>query len=259
MIRNLLVCGLAAGLIAGLFAAGTATLVGEPAVGQAIAFEDAHSHAAVAPHGMQHEHADAAPVPRSLQKSAGLLTALIVYGVSVGGLFALVFAFAYGRVGRHRPQVTAYWLAAGAFVVVYLVPFLKYPGNPPSVGEPDTIGRRTALYVVMLGISLLCALAALRLRRDLTSRIGGHGATLVALAAYGVCVLAAGLALPGIHEVPHDFPATTLWRFREGSLAVQMTIWTSIGLVFGHAAQRVMTGQPLLGRIAHLKAARAEP
>jgi predicted cobalt transporter CbtA len=259
MIRNLLVCGLAAGLIAGLIAAGTATLVGEPAVDQAIAFGDAHSHAAAPAPAMDHAHADAAPVPRSLQKTAGLLTALIVYGVSLGGLFALVFAFAYGRVGRLGPQLTTYWLAAGAFVAVYLVPFLKYPANPPSVGDPDTIGRRTALYAAMLGISLLCALAALRLRRDLTNRIGSHNATLAALVAYGISVVAAGVILPGIHEVPKDFPATTLWQFREGSLAVQLTIWTTIALVFGYAIQSVMAGQPVFRRASRFGAAGAEP
>lgn len=259
MVRNLLVCGLAAGLIAGLIAAGTATLAGEPAVDQAIAFEDAHSHTPAPAPAMDHSDADAAPVPRWLQKSAGLMTALIVYGVSLGGLFALVFAFAYGRVGRLGPRATAYWLVAGVFVVAYLVPFLKYPANPPSIGEPDTIGRRTALYAVMLGISLLCALAALRLRRDLAIRVGSHNATLVALLAYGLSVVVAGLILPGIHEVPKDFPATTPWQFREGSLAIQLTIWTTIALVFGHASQRVIAGEPVFRRASRLTAAGAEP
>ena len=67
-----------------------------------------------------------------------------MYGLALGGLFALAFAFAYGRVARASPRATALWLAAAAFVVVYLVPFLKYPANPPAVGDPDTIGRRTA-------------------------------------------------------------------------------------------------------------------
>lgn len=257
MIRNLLVCGIAAGLIAGLLATATATLIGEPAVDRAIAFEAGRSHAATPPKGSQHEPGNAASVPRSLQKNAGLLTALSVYGVALGGLFAIAFAFAYGRIGRLGPRLTAYWLAAGAFVAVYLVPFLKYPANPPAVGDPETIRPRAALYAVMLGISLLGAIAALRLRRDLASRIGSHSATLVALAAYGLTVLIAGLALPGLQKVPHDFPATTLWQFREGSIAVQMTIWATVALVFGHASQRVLAGQRVLGRRGRLELARA--
>jgi hypothetical protein len=239
VLRNLLVCGLVAGLCGGLLAAGFATLAGEPAVRQAIAYEDAHAVA----HGDEHP---AEPVSRALQESAGLLTASLVLGLSLGGLFALAFAFAYGRVGRASPAATAGWLAAAAFTVVHLVPFLKYPSSPPSVGDPGTIGRRTALYAVMVAVSLLAAVAAARLRPLALRRTGGSAATLLALAAYVAVVLAAALALPGIHEVPRDFPATTLWRFREATVGMQATLWAVIGLVFAAGAQRVMTGRPML-------------
>ena len=145
MIRNLLVCGFIAGACGGLLATGFAELAGEPAINSAISFEEA-----------QAEAAGQAPEPemvsRDIQRSVGLLTAAVVYGLALGGLFALAFAAIYGRVGRVSPAKTALWLAAGAFVVVYLVPFLKYPANPPSVGNPDTIGHRTLLYVVMIAI-----------------------------------------------------------------------------------------------------------
>jgi predicted cobalt transporter CbtA len=141
VLRKLLICGLVAGLIAGLVAFGFMTVAGEPAVDQAIAYEEAHSPPA---------EQEAAPVSRGTQKGLGLLTASTVYGLALGGIFALVFAYAYGRVGRASPSRTALWLAAAAFVVVYLVPFVKYPPNPPAVGDPDTIGDRTALYLVMV-------------------------------------------------------------------------------------------------------------
>ena len=242
MLRNLLVCGLVAGLCAGLVSTGFASLAGEPAIDAAIAYEDAH-----APAG---HDAAAAPVPvsRALQKTGGLLTALAVDGVALGGIFALVFAFAYGRVGRASPRATAYWLAGAAFVVLFVVPFVKYPANPPSVGHPDTIGRRTALYATMFAISILAAIAAARLRPWLRERVDAHAATALPLLAYLGVVTAAGLALPGIHEVPADFPATTLWRFREASVGLQLTMWATVGTLFGFAAQRVMTGRPVLAR-----------
>src|SRR5919201_1894428 len=165
MLRNLLMCGLVAGLCAGLASTGFASLAGEPAVDAAIVYEDAH-----APAG---HDAAAAPVPvsRALQKTGGLLTALVVDGVALGGIFALVFAFAYGRVGGASPRATAYWLAGAAFVVLFLVPFVKYPATPPSVGDPDTIGRRTTLYATMFAISILAAIAAARLRPWLRGRL----------------------------------------------------------------------------------------
>jgi predicted cobalt transporter CbtA len=227
VLRTLLICGLVAGVVAGVLAFGFASIAGEPSVDQAIAYEQAHSTAA---------GSEPALVSRGTQKGFGLLTASVVYGLALGGIFALVFAFVYGRVAHTSPARTSLWLAAAAFLVVYLVPFVKYPPNPPAVGDPDTIGDRTALYLVMVWISVLAAVAALRLRRN----------PLVAVAAYLGVVVVAGLALPGVHELPKNFPATTLWTFREASVGAQLAIWTSIGLVFAATAQRVMAGKPML-------------
>jgi hypothetical protein len=216
MLRNLLICGLVAGVCAGTLAAGFATVTGEPAIDHAIAYEGAH----------------AGPVSREVQKSAGLLTATVVYGLSLGGLFAIAFAVAYGRVGRATPRATAYGLAAAAFVVVFLVPFLKYPASPPGATDPETIGTRTLAYATMVVISLLAATAALRVRRS--------RGNLAAAVLFVVVVGAAGLALPAFHEVPGDFPASTLWSFRAASIGTQAVIWLTIGLMFGPLAQRTM-------------------
>ena len=238
MLRKLLICGLVAGACGGLLAAGFASLAGEPAIDRAIAYEDAGHHEDAAP----------APVSRGLQKSAGLLTAALVYGLALGGMFALAFAFAYGRVARAGPRATAYGLAAAAFVVVYLVPFAKYPASPPGAADPDTIGRRTLLYATMIALSVLAAVAAARLRPALARRLGGHGAILGAGLAFLVVVVAAGLALPSIEEVPADFPATALWRFREASVGMQAVLWLGIGVVFAAGAERVMHDRPLWRR-----------
>jgi len=251
MTRKLLICGLLAGFVAGLVGFGFLTVAGEPAVDQAIAYEEAN--APPGPPGVEEEL-----VSRDTQKGVGLLTASTVYGLALGGIFALVFAYAYGRVGRASPARTALWLAAAAFVVVYLVPFIKYPPNPPAVGHPDTLGGRTAFYLVMVWISVLTVVAAVRLRRGLAERRPAHVATLLAAAAYLVVVLVAGLALPTYQEVPDTFPATTLYGFRSASVGTQLVMWTSIGLVFAATAQRVMTGRPILspraGRLATVPA-----
>jgi predicted cobalt transporter CbtA len=236
VIRRLLICGLAAGVCAGLLAAGFASLAAEPAIDSAIAYEDSRAHAAGT-----HSHTEATPVPRAVQKSAGLVAAAVLYGAALGGIFALVFAFAYGRVGRASPRVTAYWLAAAAFTALSLVPFVKYPAMPPGAGDPDTIGRRTALYLTMIAVSVLAGVAAVRLRPALQRRTNAHTATVIALLAYVAIVAAAGVALPDVDEVPADFPATTLARFREASIGMQATMWATIGLIFAFAAQRVMT------------------
>jgi predicted cobalt transporter CbtA len=238
VLRTLLVCGLLAGFAGGLVATGFAVVAGEPSVQRAIDFEGARAAAAgEAP----------APelVPRDIQRSLGLVTAAAVYGLAFGGLFALIFAAVYGRVSHASPARTALWLAAAAFLVIFLVPFVKYPANPPSVGAHDTIERRTSLYFLMVWISVFAALGAVRLRAALLKRRGATQATVLGGLLYLALVIGAGLALPGVHEVPRNFPAETLWRFREASVGMQLVLWATVGVVFAVTADRVMHGRPL--------------
>jgi predicted cobalt transporter CbtA len=234
MLRTLLICGLIAGACAGLVAAGFASVAGEPAVDRAIAAEQSKT-----PPGTP---AEPELVSRDIQKSVGLVTAAVVYGLAMGGVFALVFALVYGRVATASPSRTALWLAGAAFVVIFLVPYLKYPSAPPAVGDPESIDRRTALFVTMIAASVLSAIAAVRIRRQLLAdeRLRPH-ATLLGVGAYLVLVVLAGVALPAVHEIPRDFPATTLWQFREATVGMQAILWATIGLVFSVLAQRAMT------------------
>ncbi len=230
-VRSLLVRGMLAGLGAGLLALVVAYLVGEPHIDAAIAFEEAHSH----------EHGEVELVSRAVQSTAGLATGVLVYGVSFGGLAALGFCFALGRTGRFGPRATAALLSGAALVAVYLVPFLKYPANPPSVGDPETIGERTTLYFLMMALSVLLAVAAVIVGRRLAPRLGNWYATVTAVVGFGVAVGLAYAFLPAVDEVPEDFSATLLWQFRLSAIAVQLTLWAAFGLLFGHLAERLLT------------------
>ncbi|MFE1850922.1 CbtA family protein [Streptomyces sp. NPDC059489] len=232
-VRNLLVRGMLAGLAAGVLALVVAYFLGEPNVDSAIGFEDAHSH----------EH-EMEVVSRSLQSTAGLATGVLVYGVAFGGIAALAFCFALGRVGRFSPRATALLLSGCALLAVYVVPFLKYPANPPSVGDPDTIGKRTTLYFLMMVLSVLLAVGATILGKRLSPSLGTWYATVVAVAAFAVAIGLAYAFLPVINEVPRDFPATLLWRFRLSALAMQIVLWGGFGLVFGELAQRLLNPKP---------------
>ncbi|GAA0397882.1 CbtA family protein [Streptomyces luteireticuli] len=229
-VRPLLVRGLLAGLAAGLLAFAVAYLLGEPQVDAAVSFEDAHTH----------EHG-AELVSRSLQSTAGLATGVLVESLALGGLAALAYCALLGRTGRLGPRPTALLLSAAAFLTLHLLPFLKYPANPPSVGEPDTIGRRTALYFLMIALSVLLCSGALLLGRRLTPRLGPWHATVAAATVLITALALAYAFLPAVDEVPEDFPATTLWHFRLASLAVPCALWASFGIFFGTAAERVLS------------------
>ncbi len=241
MLRTLLIWGLLAGFIGGLASFGTASLVGEPAVNAAIAYEEAHAKPeAHAPGIPAHAHGEDAAVSRGTQSTVGLATGLTVYGLAFGGLLALAFAFSYGRVGEASPRITALWTGLAGFVTVYLVPFIKYPATPPAIGSADTIGTRTMLYFGLMVIALLAAFIGVRARAWLLTR-REDVATLGGVAVFAVIVIAAGLFLPGVNEIPADFPAVTLWEFRFGNLATQATLWATTAVVFAYAAQHAMT------------------
>jgi len=234
MTRPLLVRGMLVGVAAGLLAYVFSRVFSEPQVQHAIDFEN---HLA----RLHHEPEGHALVSRGLQRSFGLLTGTVVLGVALGGVFALSFAYAYGRIGAMSPRVTAAVLAAAAYLTIVVVPFTKYPANPPTIGNPDTIGRRTVAYFLMIAICVLGAIAAARIRRQLLARLGGWNAALVAVGALVAVMGATELVLPAFHETPPGFPADVLYRFRLASLGVNLTLWTTIGLGFGAAADRMLS------------------
>ena len=243
MVRALLIRGMLAGALAGLLASGFAWVFGEPQVDLAIGFEE-HVHA------MAGEPPEPELVSRAVQSTVGLLTGVVVYRCALGGIFSLVFAYAYGRVGRLSPRATAAIVAAFGFATLILVPQIKYPANPPSVGEPETIAVRTALYFTMIALSVIASVAAVSTARQFTRRLGGWNSAMLAGAAYLGVIAVAMFILPPVNEVPADFSATTLWNFRLASLGVEAVLWAALGLVFGVLAERQLV--PTSGRSRRL-------
>lgn len=237
MTGRLLVRGMLVGLIAGLLAFSFAKVFGEPEIDRAIAFEESMSHS--------HSHGDAEEdepelVSREVQSTFGLLTGVLVYSVSLGGIFALVFAYSLGRVGNVGPRGLAALLALAAFVVVFLVPGLVYPANPPSVGDPETIGKRTQLFFLMLLVSLAAAIIAVSAGRKFIANSGLWNGAIKGVALYLVIVCVAGFLFPTVNEVPDGFSAMLLWKFRVASLGIHLVMWTALGLIFGVVVERLL-------------------
>ena len=228
VVRALLVRGMLAGLVAGIAAFVFAYLLGEPGVDGGIAFEEAGAHT----------HGGEELVGRGVQSTVGLLVGVLVYAVAIGGILALVHAATRGRIGPARPRPAALVLAAVGFVVVVLVPFLKYPGNPPGSSDGGSISQRTGLYLVMLLFSVLVAVLAAGLGRSLAARFGTWNATVTAVAAYLLVVLVGGSLLPTVNETPEGFPAAVLYDFRIAALGVHIVLWSVLGLVFGALVER---------------------
>ncbi|MGQ0576311.1 MAG: CbtA family protein [Pseudonocardia sp.] len=238
MVRSLLVRGMLAGLVAGLLACAFAWLFGEPALDGGIAYEEAQAAAAGEADGGE------PLVSRGVQSTIGLAVAYLVHGVVIGGVLALTYASAHGRLGRLGVRGGIVAVALVGFVAAVLVPFLKFPPNPPASSIDDTIGLRTMLYVVLLGLSVAAAIAAVALARRLAATRGWWNAVLAGAGAYVVAMALIGALLPAVAETPADFPAAVLYDFRLAALGAQVVLWTSFALVFAALVHRATRPAP---------------
>jgi len=241
MVGGLIIRGLIVGIVAGLLGFGFAKIFGEPPVDIAIAFETAHDEAeraAQIAHGITPAAPEQELFSRTAQGGIGLFTGVVVVGAGIGGIFAVLFAFANGRMGNLSPGAISILLAFYGWWSVYVIPALKYPPNPPSIGEPETIKLRTGLYFLIMAISIAATIGSLLLRRNLVAKCGAWLGSVIAFLVYLAVFCFFFAILPGINEVPENFPAATLWQFRMASLGIQTILWGSIGLMFGWLVER---------------------
>lgn len=221
--QTLAVCvrrGFIAGLAGGTASAVFLLLVGERVISAAVRLEE------VGGAGGDERFS------REVQMAGGAVAMLLV-GAAIGVVFAVTFVAVRSRLpGRTDQQRCLVW-AATAWVVVYAVPFAKFPPNPPGVGDAGTIHERTALYLAMIAWSIGAAWCGARVGARLRghkvapwARIGAATTTWLVLLGLGYLLLP---ARPDAVEVPVEL----VWRFRLASAAGTAMLWAVTGLVFG--------------------------
>jgi len=229
MEKRIIARGLLAGAIGGVLAFLFARTFVEPVITRALAYEEAHAH----DHGME-------LFTRGVQANVGMGFGVLAFSVAMGALFAVVYCVLYGRVGNLSPRALSVVLAGGMFLSLYVIPFLKYPPNPPASSLEETIRHRTVLYLLMVVLSATLLVAAVYLGHRLVAQFGRWSATLIGAGAYVVAIAVVMLVLPTIDETPGDFSADVLYEFRLYSLGTQFVLWAMIGLVFGSMADRLL-------------------
>jgi hypothetical protein len=277
MEKRIILRGVLVGALAGLLAFVFARIFAEPQIQAAIDYESGRDEAqAVLDKAAGLPVGDEGPeiFSRAIQANLGIGAGMVLFGVAMGAFFAVAYAICLGRVGNLRPRTLSMLVAGGGFLGIYLVPFLKYPANPPSIGHPETIGVRGALYVLMMVCSVAFLIGAVILGKRLARRFGNWNATLLASLAFVVVIGVVMALLPSLGELAANvrdygqqltetpqplrnpagqivypgFPADTLWSFRFYSVAAQAILWAAIGLVFAPLAERLLA--PKAERVA---------
>jgi hypothetical protein len=216
----------------------------EPLIGAAVDYEGERAHAESQLAGGVHEHGHEL-FARAVQQNVGAAVGVVVFGVVMGVLFAVACAVIRGALERRGvtpdPTGLAMLLAAGMFVAIVLMPSLKYPANPPTVGLEDTVGARSSSFLALTVISIVVACLAVAAGVASSRRWGTWQAAAVAVGGYVAVMLCATLLLPSFHEVPGPltgpdglvlagFPAEVLAEFRLYSLVNHALMWLVIGV-----------------------------
>jgi Probable cobalt transporter subunit (CbtA) len=260
--------GLGVGALSGLLAFVFARIFAEPFIQNAIDYEsgrDAAQDALDKAAGLAVPAADPDIFSRGIQRNLGIATGMVFFGLAMGGLFVVAYLILSRRFPGIRPRVLAALLAGAGFLSLYLVPFVKYPANPPAIGHTDTIGNRSAVYLSMVAISVAALILAAMAGHRLSRRLGVWNASLLAGLGFIVVIAIAMALLPalghfGVNEAQYGkhatetpqpllgpdgkivypgFPADVLFKFRLYSIIAQMIMWTTIGLAFGALAERL--------------------
>jgi predicted cobalt transporter CbtA len=219
--------GLLAGAVGGLLAGAFGFLVAEPLMDRAVDLEAARSAAA--------GESTVETFSRHTQH-LGFLGATLAVGLAFGVLYGVTHALLH-RTAPPDPWRSAVQLGAAAFFGVSLVPFLRYPSNPPGVGDAATIDSRAYLWEVTLVIGLVGVCFAALVAHGLSER--GARASTRQLAVLGVLVATVALTfvLPDNTD-PIEVPVHLIWDFRLLSLATTALLWGGLTAVFGLLAER---------------------
>lgn len=219
--------GLLAGATAGLLTGLVALLLAAPTLDAAIALEEAGGDELFT---------------RAEQK-AGLVLGLVLVGLALGALFALAYRVLPDDL-QARPWTRSLALAAGGFTAIYLVPFLRYPANPPGVGDESTLDARTSAYLLCIALGVVVVSGGFAAARALARRgLPSWQRQPVVLVA-GVTVVALAYALMPPAVAPTEVPADLVWDFRVRALGLQVLFYATLGAVFGALAERTVVAAP---------------
>jgi predicted cobalt transporter CbtA len=151
-----------------------------------------------------------------------------VLGLSMGALFGLVFAYSRHALPSQNHIKKALVLAGIMWFTIFFIPFLKYPANPPTVGDPGTIVLRTSLYVAFVALSGLGALGFSRIYKKIKNPVRKIAVPVV----YAIYISIIFIIMP---ENPDELIAPTdlIYGFRIASASTVTMFWILDAVILG--------------------------
>ncbi len=220
--------GVIVGLLAGLIVGGFHNLFTIPVIEDAIAFEEQRALQEPAAPG----ESDGGEVSLGVQR-VGTAVGMGIFGVILGAVFSGLYALVR-RVLPGRGALAVALVSAGlGFWAISLFPFVKYPMNPPGVGESDTLVYRQGFQVLFFLLSM-GAVVALLLLVDQANRtaklLSQKRSAFAGLAVlYGAFAAVLYFTLPSNPD-PVTAPSDLVWRFRALSMVGHLLLWGILAL-----------------------------
>lgn len=212
--------GALAGFIAGLLGFVFARIFAEPIISRAIDYESQRDHILDALRQAAGQTVDAGhgheEVSRSLQATLGIGTGIVALATAMGALVAVAYLLLREHVDVSA-RTLAWQIAGFGFLAVFLLPFVKYPANPPAIGHDFTIHTRGSLYLGMVAVSFALLGLAVFAAYRLTPRFGALRAVLFGGAGFLVLFGIALALFPSLGDLSANVNAAHDLGFATGS------------------------------------------
>lgn len=163
---------------------------------------------------------------RYWQKGGQILAGAIL-GTSIGALFGIVYAYSRNSLPGRTDLKKTFTLAAIMWLTVFIIPFLKYPANPPTVGDPETVVLRSILYLSFIAISGFGAVGFYQMYKKLQSR-----KKIIAFVGYAIFISTVFVVMP---PNPDEIsaPIELVNQFRMMSVIAVSVFWVSVAAILG--------------------------
>jgi len=163
---------------------------------------------------------------RIWQKSGQVLAGVIL-GLAMGSLFGIVYALSRNSLPGKNDVIKSVILAGIMWLTIYIIPFLKYPANPPTVGDGETVMLRAILYVSFIVLSGISVVIFYKISGKFQNNKKYFG-----LIGYVIFISILFFIMP---ENPDEItaPMNLVNEFRLMSVFGVSSFWISVGLILG--------------------------